>query len=641
MNMFVSGRRGAACVFSAFALALLAASGPAPAQEPRVFDPGPNPRVMAFRAGSVDELLFVTSDDKGSELVLAAFTAAHRLVAKSMVRGPFQAAVFLDRERILTGDKAGNLVLWSLSGRRLGAFAANGAPVEGLAVSPSGRLVAVRHPRGPIRLYTSGGKPHGTPLKLKVDNPGERDCEEEFGTRGIVFSPDSSLLAASDVCGDLVVADVSGRALKAEPANTGFIGRIAFARDGRTLLASWWGMPGGGANLFTVEGGRVGAPRRVPGRFEHLEPADVAMLGEGFLVATGHRLRFMAADGRRLRPDIDIEGPARIAVADSGDRVAVLAAEGVVLFDGSGKRIADRPFAEFGAPSGAEPSADGRTLVALSAHGSLRFWSRNGDEVRAPVTVWDHDALADWLVWPRLLVSPGRKTLAVVAPDKTVRLFDAHGEPRGAPIRIATAADDDRIEEGAFALHDGRLLVPSRDGLGVAMLSFDGAILAADLARHRRRIKAVAFAPDGARFATYDENGVLRLWSNDGTLLKERRPRLHALYYNRLAFAPGGETLAAYAVPYYADIADGIVLWHLGVGDRVEQRRGRFLRFLDDGALARQAGNWFVVDAPDGAERYVEAQRGGSTVHVVFDDLSAVIASSGGVARLQALQRRR
>src|SRR6185503_5556083 len=134
----------------------------------------------------------------------------------------------------------------------------------------------------------------------------------------------------------------------------------------------------------------------------------------------------------------------------------------------------------------------------------------------------------------------------------------------------------------------------------------DGAALAADLAPHRYRIKAAAFAPYAQRFATYDDGGFVRLWSIDGKLLKEKRPRLLRHNYDRIAFAPGRDTLAVYVANDSPGLDGGFVLWHFGAEDRVEHRASQFLRFLPDGAVARQSQDLLVVDGPDGAERHFD-----------------------------------
>jgi hypothetical protein len=327
-----------------FAFAAALAAPAARAEQPRLFDPDKPPGMIGFRPGAADELYLLKAGDEAPELLVlrSANGRVHASVAK--LSGRVGAIAFLDRDRLVAGDTAGGLFLVSADGRRIGEFAPKGPPVAGLGVSPSRGLVAVRYERGPIRLFTADGRPHGVPLDLeRRDRPADDPhCEGHFGTFEIAFSPDSKLIAAADVCAELVLADSTGRFLARYASETrGYTRRIAFSGDGGTILSSWWGMPGGGADLLTVRGGRF-AKRRKAGDFGHRQPEDIAALpgGGGFVMAVENALRFVAADGRRRRGDVAVAAPAQIAVAEDGARIAVLGAAGLALFDAQGRRIA-------------------------------------------------------------------------------------------------------------------------------------------------------------------------------------------------------------------------------------------------------------------------------------------------------------
>lgn len=329
-----------------FAVALFAAALAAPAaqaDQPRLFEPDKPPVMIGFRPGAADELYFLKGGDDGTELFVLRIANGRLRASATKLSGPIGAIAFLDRDRLIAGGTTGGLLLLSADGRRIGEFGAKVPPVAGLGVSPSRKLVAVRYARGPIRLFTADGRPHGVPLDLeRRDKPADDPhCEGHFGTPEIAFSPDSRLIAAADVCADLVLADSTGRFLARYASETrGYTRRIAFSGDGRTILSSWWGMPGGGADFLAVRGGRFAA-RRTAGAFGHRQPEDIAVLpgGRGFVMAVENTLRFVAADGRRIRADVAISAPTQIAVAEDGDRVAVLGATGLALFDGRGRRV--------------------------------------------------------------------------------------------------------------------------------------------------------------------------------------------------------------------------------------------------------------------------------------------------------------
>jgi WD40 repeat protein len=613
----------------------LAAESSAVAQgkEPLPYAAGDDETWIAFRPGSRDELL-ITRQAGGGVTVYAAFDAAHRLLVKARIMAPHTAAAFLGRDRILTADKRGVVTAWSLEGKSVGTFAATGAAIKGLHVSPRGRLVAIRHERM-IRLLSAAGQPVGAPIATGYGR--KEDCLDEFGSRAVVFSLDEAKLAAADACGDLLVARVGGQRLPIAENDRLLVNRLAFSRDGRTLILGYFGMPGGGADFRSVAADRVSAPRKVPGPFTHADPQAVVALGDDrFVVASVHRLRFIASDGRKLRSDVDIAAPRLLAASDDGERFVVLAAEGTVLFDRDGKRLAPRAFAEFGMPSEAELLPGGRSIVSLSPNGLLHFWTTEGVPLRAPVEVWEHAALPDFSeAQGRLLLSSARATLAVIAPTNHVILVDLEGKTHGRPIAMPSDGEDRRLELGAFALHDDRLLLPDPAGRSLSLFSLDGAALAKGLAVSQGRITAAAFAPGGGRIATGDERGVVRVWAIDGALLKERKPRIGRAKYGEIAFSPDGRTLVAQDHSYERD---EIMVWHLDL-DRVEHRAGRFIRFLADGAMVRQRDRSLVIDAPDGAER-LETRIDGAA-RLVLDDASAALAVHRGVARMIRLGQRR
>jgi WD40 repeat protein len=170
--------------------------------------------------------------------------------------------------------------------------------------------------------------------------------------------------------------------------------------------------------------------------------------------------------------------------------------------------------------------------------------------------------------------------------------------------------------------------VPASDGRSLRVLSLEGAELAANLAPHQHKIRALAFSSDGSRFATQDGRGVLRLWSSDGTQIKEQRT-LRGLEHGGLVFAPGAGIVAVRG-------GSKIMLWHTDGPGRIEQRPGQFVRFLPDGALVRVEGDMLVIDGLDGAERYAKSFRE-PIVYAVSDDARWAIVSERGITRYVVL----
>jgi hypothetical protein len=413
--------------------------------------------------------------------------------------------------------------------------------------------------------------------------------------------------------------------------------RLALSRDGTALAIGYMGMPGGGADLREVTAAGLGAPRRVAGPIGHAEPADIAGFGPGFVFANAdrHRLRFLKPDGTSWRADAGIATPRLLAVSAAGDRLAVLAEEGLVLFDAAGERVAPRPFADFGVPTDAALLRDGTTLAALSPTGTLRFWTLAGGEARPPLQLWDEAEAATIYGTGRLLIGPDRAALAVATPVDTLRLLDADGSPRGAPIKLPAPGPQSVYALNSVALGPDRIALPTPDHRALIQRDFAGAVTGARIGPHRFAVMATAYAPDGGRIVTCDGE-FLRLWGTaSGEKLAERRAgRLDGLERAiRVTFAPDGRSVAIHGAGL-DDTAHAI--WELAAADSfaLERRPGRFLRFLPDGAIASQDGERLVVAGPDGARRSETRLAAGAHVVALSDDARRMTVLKRGVARV-------
>lgn len=145
-------------------------------------------------------------------------------------------------------------------------------------------------------------------------------------------------------------------------------------------------------------------------------------------------------------------------------------------------------------------SSSGQTfLLARSAGGSLRLVT----DIPTPSSAVS------------VAFSPDERTLAIAAPDGTIRLFDTRSvRPAGSPL--ADPGRSNGISAVAFS-PDGRLLAPA-DGNGstyvhdvktgklVSVLSDPSSI----------GVSSVAFGPDGSTLATTDLSGATYVWPTRG-----------------------------------------------------------------------------------------------------------------------------
>ena len=593
---------------------------------------------LAFRPGSGDELLLGLYDqDFRLQAHLIRVGTDGKAMVQRTLSGFFTAVAYLDSGRIVTGDEKGKLQAWPITGAAAPEeLASVDTAITGLGISPKSRTIAVRPLLGPLRFFSPNGKASGPAISVGIHDP-KNECGGEGIEKVAAFSADEKLIAFSGMCGELRVVGREGARLVRSDPQRPYVKRHAFAADGKTLLVTYTGQPGGGADFWPVAGGRLGNPRPLPGPIEHDDPADVAALPDnsGFVVLSKDRVRFMGIDGRLLRPDIVLSHPKRVAVSDDGQRIAVAADEGVVLFDRTGKRLVDRPFAEFGQPVATASIAGGKEFVSLSVEGRLRFWRLDGMPARPAIDLWNADAIPKDVYdrKGRLLVSPNGRFFAVHAPNGQFDVFDENGARVGRPLRFPIDANNS-TRRNVHVLLDDRILRPLPDGSGLMVFGFDGRVIGRLAFANPPERSLHAAAAIGTMLAIYNGEQQMRLRANDGKLLRERKIESRFPSDAAVDLSLDGRTLVL------RDESPGVdgsmTIWRIGERETAETHKGGFVRLLPDGQLVRYVKGRVIVDAPNGATRLNQAVDF-DQIHAVTADATMALVTKDGVARLVKL----
>ncbi|MDQ0749971.1 WD40 repeat protein [Streptomyces africanus] len=502
-----------------------------------------------------------------------------------------------DGRTLAGGGHDGTVRLWDTGGRALGAPLRLGTDrVGAVAFAPAGRdLLAATGEGGVIRLWDVRDREHpralGRPL---VSHDGENIVSAAFAPDGrtLATAGDDATVRLWDLADPARPAPL-GKPAVADDSDDRSVRAVAFAPDGKTLATAGYDA----AVRMWRYGGIDGlAPLGKPLRAHTAPVWTLAFSPDGRTLAT-------AGFDETVRL-WDVSGPGRLTPLGeplTGHTAPVMS----VTFSPDGETLAsagedDAPLLwnvanpaypqRLGEPltGHTEPvwevafSPDGRTLASTGADGGVLLWHR------PPTVLTDFTNPVTAVAY-----SPdGRLLAAASTDDGLVRLWDVRrpDRPRRLPRPLA---HEDRVLAVAFA-PDGRTAVSgSADGtvrLWDVSTPDRPAPLGAPLRAHDGEAHAVAFAPDGRTLATGGADDTVRLWDvrrPDRPRPLGARLRGHTDTVTSVAFSPDGRLLATGAEDATAR------LWHVD-GDGARARpAGAALTGHDESVEA-------VAFAPDG-----------------------------------------
>ena len=488
-----------------------------------------------------------------SEDVLRRALLASRLRAVLRAGGPVTAAVYSpDGTRILTGSLDGRARLYDARTHRLLQTFRDGTAITSATLGDDGRLIVTGGRDGNVRVRTLGNGQllvlrHGAPVWSVALDRRDSLVATTGGTSAklwrasdgsllatfpmakavtrAVFSPDGRRLAVSGNDQHVLIVDTSsGRVIYRLDHGDRITGAV-FSPNSKLLATA--GVDGK-VQLWSVQKGTrireydaqakeaLAAAFSPGGRLLATVHSDgtgrIWDVRSGQLLAplTGHK---NLVDGVAFSPDGNFvvtasrDRTARVWKSDNGLQVALLA--------GHGESVNEASF-----------GPDGSSVLTASDDGTARIWDPRAQPqlrllVREPGPVLGAMfAGGDQRV---LVVGPGRKVRLVQTPGgATVRTFEAPG--------LVTAAAVSPDGE-AFAVAAGR---------GVTFFRANGS--KAGGFRQPAVITAVAFAPDGEQVATAGRDGVGRIWTTEGRLVRELKG--HSSGLTDVTFSPDGNEIA-------------------------------------------------------------------------------------------------
>jgi WD40 repeat protein/serine/threonine protein kinase len=407
-----------------------------------------------------------------------------------------------------------------------------GGPVAALALSPSGRQVAVAcSDHNDAYLFHV---PTGRPEVVLRGHAGP--------ITSLVYSPDGQSLATGAQDGTVRLWDpVSGHERAVLRVSPGEV-VVAYSRDGRRLAAS----TGDQAYLWDAVTGQtvadLGNHDAPPGA--HDPPFRFDPTGRRLISGRGNEVcSWEAATGKLIAVVGRFGSPVyRMAYSPDGKRIAAAALNNLVphLWDAeAGNEMAALP-GHTGPISELIFSADGKRLLTTGSYpdSTARLWDT--DKGRLVEVLPGHTNT----IWSAAF-SPDGRYIATASSDKTARLWDGVTGKSIAVLRGHTGC----LNRVQFS-PDGRRVVTLADDATLRLWEAQTGELVAVLRGHRgffdTRPAEPVFTPDGAYLLSATPDGTVRLWDL-GLVERNGILRGHKSFVYDVAFSPDGEQVASAA----------------------------------------------------------------------------------------------
>ncbi|WP_036487476.1 caspase family protein [Myxosarcina sp. GI1] len=181
-------------------------------------------------------------------------------------------------------------------------------------------------------------------------------------------------------------------------------------------------------------------------------------------------------------------------------------------------------------------SPDGSRILTGSSDRSLRLWNSHGEPVGQPLQGHTESVTA-------AAFSPDGEFVASGSEDRTIRLWDRSGNSIGSPF-VGYKNTVTAIAFNPVPPSSGDIIAGSSDDGTIRLWDRSGKPIGKPFIGHEAGITAIAFSPDGNLIASASKDRTVRVWDLQGNQVISPW-RKHQDLVNAVAFSPDGKLIAS------------------------------------------------------------------------------------------------